>query len=191
MVMHFFNDEQLRDMKSVERGEFKRLFDLYYPRLILFAGKFLTNSGDVEDCVLESFSSLWESREKIENQEYVRSYLYTSVRNKCLNVIRYNKVRNRVDIDEVYDVMDETSVELSVVDSELHALLLRAIDNLPEDARQVLELNVFEKVKMHEIAEKMDISLNQVKALKTKALKELKKELGCKYLSISILFGLI
>lgn len=178
-------------MSKAERLEFKKIFDLYYPRLILFAGRFLNNSSDAEDCVLESFSSLWNNRENMNDPENVKSYLYTSVRNKCLNVIRYNKVRNVVAIDEVHDIMDETSVELSVIDAELHSMLLRAIQNLPEDAKTVLELNVFEKVKMHEIAEKMDLSLNQVKALKTKALRELKKELGGKYLIISIVFGII
>lgn len=178
-------------MKSVRKLEFKKLFDLYYPRLILFAGKYLNNSNDVEDCVLESFTSLWESEDRLENSENAKSYLYASVKNKCLNVIRYNKVRTMVDINEVYDIEDETSVELSIIDSELHALLLQAINYLPEDAKLVLELNVFEKVKMHEIAEKMDISLNQVKALKTKALNELKKKLGSKYLIISIVFGLV
>lgn len=190
-MFYIFNDKRAYVMKLLERDDFKNLFDLYYPRLVLFASKYLNNSSDVEDCVLESFSSLWENKGKIENEEYVKSYLYVSVRNKCLNVIRYNKVRNMVGIEEVYDIQDDTSVELSVIDSELHAMLLGAIRDLPGEARRVLELSVFEKVKLHEIAEQMDLSLNQVKALKTKALRELKKKLGGKFLVISILFGLV
>lgn len=177
--------------RTSERIDFKRLFNLYYPRLILFAGKYLKNLNDAEDCVLESFSSFWENREKIENPERVKSYLYSSVRNRCLNMLRHNQLRQIVDIENGMDVMDDTSVELSIIDSELHAMLLQAICNLPEDARLVLELNTFEKLKLHEIAQEMDCSLNHVKALKTKALRELKKELGDKFLIISLVFGLI
>ena len=177
--------------RTSERIDFKRLFDLYYPRLILFAGKYLRDLNDVEDCVLESFSSLWENRKKIENPESVKSSLYSSVRNRCLNMLRHNQLRRIVDIENGMDIMDDTSVELSIIDSELHAMLLQAIRKLPEDARLVLELNTFERLKLHEIAQKMDFSLNQVKALKTKALRELKKELGGKFLILSIIIKLL
>lgn len=177
---------------KIVQSEFRELFNIYYPRLILFAGKFLNNTHDIEDCVLESFNSLWEKGEKLESYEHAKSFLYTSVRNKCLNKIRSNKIRQSVDIDEIYDdITDDKCVELCVIDSELHAILLKAINKLPEDARKVIELNVFEKLKMHEIAEDMDITINQVKALKTKAMRELKKNMGNKFLIISILFDLL
>lgn len=170
--------------------DFKQLFILYYPRLILFAGKFLKDLNDAEDCVQESFSSLWENMENIENLESVKSYLYSSVRNRCMNVLRHNSLRKVVDIVNGMDVMDDTSVELSIIDSELHALLLLAINELPEDARQVLELNIFENLRLHEIAQNMDLSLNQVKALKTKALGKLKKKFKNNLLIFNILLDL-
>ncbi len=179
------------DSNKIGRSEFRELFNLYYPRLTLFAGKFLSSNQDIEDCVLECFNSLWEKREKLESREHAKSYLYTSVRNKCLNKLRSNKVRQSIDIEEFNDITDNKCVEISVIDSELHAMLFEAINKLPEDARKVIELNVFEKLKMHEIAEDMDISINQVKALKTKAIRELKKNIGNKFLIISILFDLM
>lgn len=176
---------------KISQSEFRELFNIYYPRLILFAGKFLNNTHDIEDCVLESFNSLWEKGQKLESKEHAKSYLYTSVRNKCLNKLRANKVRQSVNIDEFYDITDDKCVELSVIDSELHAMLHEAINRLPEDARKVIELNVFEKLKMYEIAEDLNITINQVKALKTKAMRKLKKNLGNKSLIISILFDLL
>lgn len=176
---------------KISHSEFRDLFNLYYPRLLMFADRFLNNTHDAEDCVLESFNSLWEKERRLENEEHAKSYLYTTVRNKCLNKIRSNKVRQSIDIDVAPDVTDDKTVELAVIDSELHSMLLDAINKLPEDARRVLELNVFEKLKMHEIAEDLNLTLNQVKALKTKAMKELKNNLGNKFLIICVLFDLM
>lgn len=176
---------------KIKQSEFKKLFNRYYPKLFLFAKKFLNNHHDAEDCVLESFNSLWRDKRKLENQEHAKSYLYTTVRNKCLNKSRSNKVRQAIDIDAIPDITDHKTVELAVIDSELHAMLLAAINKLPKDTRRVLELNVFEKLKMHEIAEDLNLSLNQVKALKTKAMKELKNNLANRFLIICILSDLL
>lgn len=167
--------------------EFKEVFELYYSRLVLFANKLLNDRHTSEDCVVDAFNALWKSIENFECREQIKSFLYTTVRNKCLNIIRHNNKLSAVDIDHIHNMEDESYVEFSVIDSELHAILLKAIGELSEDARKVIEMNVFEKIKLHEIATKMDLSLNQVKALKTKAIRELKKSLGYKFLIINIL----
>jgi len=162
------------------------------PRLLFFARKLLNYSSESEDCVMISFHNLWLNRFKIKAASNAKAFLYTAVKNRCLNVIRHNKAIIKVEIDENFknNVIDTNDIELAFVDAELHTLLHKSIGQLPSDVKKVLILNVFEKVKMHEIAEQMGISLNKVKALKTKAMNELKKDLGSKYMILCAFFNL-
>ena len=67
---------------------FNKLFSDYYVNLCRFAYTFLKDADTSEEVVQEVFINLWEQREKLSISTSIRSFLYTSVRNRALNHIR-------------------------------------------------------------------------------------------------------
>jgi len=121
--------------------------------------------------------NLWNTRDSITSEKSVKSYLYTSVKNRGLNWVRdHKKFRSYVlDIEiEDYDMVYERD---SLSESEVLQKINKAMEKLPERCRQVFELSRFEELKYKEIAEKLGISVKTVEVQVSKALKILRIEL--------------
>lgn len=156
---------------------FRRLFELYYPALCLYAKRFIDEKQTREDIVQDVFFSVWENRQRIHVQTTARSYLVTCVRNHCLNFLRRQNM-------ESYDVLGKENVPVYAENandlytlSELQQLLTHALAKLPEEYRRVFEMNRFEDKSYGEIAETLHLSTRTIERYKNKAIEILKKEL--------------
>lgn len=49
----------------------------------------------VDDIVQDAFVALWERRQAFASERSVKAFLYTAVRNSCLNLLRHQDVRQR------------------------------------------------------------------------------------------------
>ncbi|RZK66086.1 MAG: hypothetical protein EOO85_27340, partial [Pedobacter sp.] len=71
----------------------EQLFKKLYPRLCDFANYLLKDRDLAEDMAQDAFMVYLEQREEIStNFNAIKSFLYTAVRNSCLNKIRHNNV---------------------------------------------------------------------------------------------------
>ena len=136
------------------------------------------------------FINLWQNKKHIDSDRPVKSYLFTSVRNRCLNHIRDNKkFRSSVLDVEIADY--ETAYESDAFSvEELETKISSALDKLPERCRQVFTLNRFEDMKYKEVAEKLNISVKTVEVQMSKALKIMREELK-DYILVLLLLYLI
>ena len=66
---------------------FKTLFYVYSPSLLAFARRFVQEE-EVEDVVQDIFMQIWNHRQEFKNPEAIRTYLFTSVKHRCLNILR-------------------------------------------------------------------------------------------------------
>ncbi len=78
-----------------EIDSFEKLFRLYYPRLIRYAGFFIKNSEEAEDLVQDVFFQLWKNRKKINQEKSISAFIFTQLKNKCLNSIKRKIVEDR------------------------------------------------------------------------------------------------
>lgn len=81
----------------MEQGKFDVLFNQYYERLVLFAESYVGDLETAEDMVQDVFLSLL-SRSDFNEVEYSRSYLYSCVKNGCVDYLRKLKVVDPLDI---------------------------------------------------------------------------------------------
>jgi RNA polymerase sigma-70 factor (ECF subfamily) len=121
-----------------------------------------------------------EKRVALDLSTSLKSYLFTSVHNRSLNVIRDRK---KFTSAEMPDVAGEWDVSAQIESMELEGKIREAIDSLPEKCREVFELNRFEGLKYSEIATRLGISVKTVENQMSKALKILREQLG-KYLMV-------
>ena len=89
------------DINALSKGKKEAFFILYkkfFVALCLFAQKFSIGKEAAEDIVQEIFYKLYEERQIFHNILTLQSYLYSSVKNSCLNYIRDEKRRNSVKV---------------------------------------------------------------------------------------------
>lgn len=159
----------------IKRSDFDTFFKEHYPPLVLFAQKIVNDRMSAEDIVQDAFKKVLEadSFDKIDNS---KAYFYSVVRNKSINFLR-DKNKN-VDISDVENIYIEKCADDSYLESEVHVRVLKAVDSLPERCRKIFWMNTIEGVTMKEIAERLDISMNTVKAQKTRALTILRERVN-------------
>jgi len=164
----------------LEGQNFERLFRDFFPPLMAFARKILGDEDDAREVVHQVFINLWEKRAEVDLSSSLKSYLFTSVHNRSLNVIRDRK---KFSSEEVPEVAGEWDVSAQIESMELEEKIRESIASLPEKCREIFELNRFSGLKYSEIASQLGISVKTVENQMTKALKILREQLG-KYLGL-------
>lgn len=153
---------------------FEALFREMFKPLCSFALKYVKDLDEARNLVHEVFISVWDKYDTLPDDTNFRSYLFTSVRNRSLNYLRYAKKHLTLEkVSEHTFSEQNTSMETAELEKEIEL----AINSLPEKCRQVFELNRMEGLKYAEIAEKLGISVKTVEAQMSKALNVLREHL--------------
>ena len=161
---------------------FEKIYKLYYPKMFVFAKNYISANEDVENIVQDVFLVLWEKKDELELSCTLTTYLFTLVKNRCLNFLRHKL------IEEEYNAQmkEELGFKLYALESmeysyhsekELQEIIQRALDTLPERCREVFIKSRIEGLKYKEISEELGISVNTVENHIVTALKKLRVEL--------------
>lgn len=165
----------VQNFKNGDKEAFRHLFELLYPAMCIFARKYLKDSVDAEDIAQEVFIELWNHKTKFQSLEQVKSFLYLSVKNRCLNFIKHLQVKEKY--AQTTEMDHEASFEERVIETEVIHQLNQAIVSLPEQQRQVILLSL-QGLKNEEIASDMGLSINTIKLYKKIAYEQLRNKVG-------------
>ena len=144
------------------------IFKTYYRPLCLYALHYLPGHLEqAEDIVQDGFLKLWKAQ-----PQNPKAFLYTAVRNACIDSIRKSKTVTMEilpqDLDG--DITDSEAQERSYREAELWT----AIDHLPERCRQIFLMSKRYGMTYREIAAELNLSERTVEHQVSKALKRLK-----------------
>lgn len=158
-----------RNKKNEET--FELIFERYHLSLLVVAGHFVPRTV-AEDIIQDVFLKLWEKRNDLDKIESVKDYLYSAVKYGCFNYIRSQAMEQRC----IENITDEAFEEV-MLDEEVFIELGKAIAELPESYRKVIELSL-EGKHADEIAQIMGVTRDAVNAYKKRAKNSLKKKLS-------------
>lgn len=175
-------EKELHTAGRIDRTSFETLFRKFFPALMAFSLKFLPDEDDAREVVHSVFINLWERRDTLDTSGSLKSYLFTSVHNRCLNTIRDRKKFSDAEVPESVSDID---VQAQLESMELEEKIGQAISSLPEKCREIFEMNRFQGLKYAEIAEKLGLSVKTVENQMSKALKIMREKLA-HYLTIVI-----
>jgi len=187
--MPFENDPFLTDLTQGDAKAFECLFKRYYPRLTIFANRFLNDIAASEEIVSDIFVVLWEQRQDINFTGTVSSYLFKSVQNRCLNYLKHQKIENLyVSYLEREQLLNETTfaAESVYLEKEMALQINAALQNLPEKCREIFMMSRFEHLKYKDIASKLNLSPKTVERQIGIALDKLR--LSLKHVIYTLLF---
>lgn len=180
----------VEQLKAGNERAYKFLYDQHYQILCHIAAQYVKDDFLAETIVGDVIFHIWEVRESIEINTRIRSYLMTSVRNRCLDYLKsqYNQkeLKGLQDFPVLNYVKGDDYPLGRLLEQELESEIMKAINRLPEQCRRVFQLSRFEEKRYEEIAAELDISVNTVKYHIKRALALLHEDLG-KYLTVAIL----
>ena len=172
-------DQKIID--EIKRGNlktFELLFKKLYAGLCNYANKYINDLDVSEEIVQELFYKLWEKRNTLNINVSLKSYLYRSVYNGCLQYLnhktvelKYENYSKNQNNDYVRDASDHVKLQ------ELYEIINKTLDALPERCSKIFKLNRFEGLRYWEIAEKLSLSIKTIEANMGRALKLFRKNL--------------
>lgn len=161
-------------LTSFQQGEeeaFDYLFREYFTSLTYFAHRYLPDSATAEDIVQDSFVLLYQRRDRLKHISFIKSYLYTTVRNQCLKHLEQNR-RNQITINLP---TEERSCEEKLIAAETAHQLYQLIDKLTPALQQIIRLYYLEGKSNQEIAKQLGIEPDTVIRQRLRAIMALRK----------------
>lgn len=192
----------MRDLLDSEGEEFKKFNELYmsfYPRFVNFATTYVGDAVMGEDFVSEAFLAYWNNRHKLAPTAKIQAYIFTTIRNKCLNHIRDTGLRNenlkrlnhnaQWELDMRINALKACDPE-EIFSAELQQMVDNALKMLPARTLEVFTLSRDHNKSYKEISQMLGISVKGVEFQMSKALSILRSELK-DYLPLLIFLNLL
>lgn len=171
--------ELIHLIKADNHIAFFELYERYKTVLYLHAKRMLDDEDETKDVIQEIFTTLWDKRTSLSISTSVKSYLYTAVRNKVLNLLTHRKFEINY-LNSLQKVIDltENEVEGQIREKQLIVMIEKEIELLPAKMREVFELSRKQHLSHKEIAEKLSISDKTVKKQINNAIKILRQKIN-------------
>lgn len=162
---------------------FTQFFNDYRGRFTHFAYSYVGDKMVAEDIVLESLMSYWESRSTIHANSNISGYVLTIVKNKCLNYLNHQRIRQNAEDYLLQTEEWELDLHINSLEAfepslifskEIQQIVKETLEQLPEQTRIIFIKSRFENLSHKQIAEEMGVSTKSVEFHITKALKSLR-----------------
>ena len=160
----------MTDQKKLEK-----LFKQHYRQMYRLATILLHDDAESKDVVHDIFAHLLRNSQDL-REDTAESYLLTSVRNRCLNVIRSRQIQERVEHLYLLD-LDTNITPTERLEEELEALY-KGIDQLePPVCRDIIMQHFRDGITFKEIANRLGVSETTVYKHLRRALNQLRTQL--------------
>ncbi|NDC78002.1 MAG: sigma-70 family RNA polymerase sigma factor [Chitinophagia bacterium] len=167
--------ELLRLVSEGDQQSFTILFLRHWGRVFEASRRMLRSEHLAEEAVQEVFLRMWRKREGLRDVSSFDSYLFISVRNHVLNVLRRSCARmERLDMQYEGVPDDGMTVERQLQQKDLLSLLDEAVNGLPQQQRIAFRLAHQSGLGVNDIGMAMGISRNTVRNHLARALQSLR-----------------
>lgn len=167
---------------------FDQTYKTYFHPLHYYAKSFV-DPDDAKDIIENLFLKVWKNKQTFKNLFHLKSFLYQSVKNACLDFIKVSqndKIRSKTFLDRHNsDTADHLN---TLIEAEVLGDIYRAINDLPTQCSKIIWMSYFEGLSNSEIAEKLGLSEQTIKNHKGRGLNLLKGRLSGDAFALFLLF---
>ena len=151
-----------------DRQAQNELYKLYAKAMYHVCMRIMGDEDDARDALQEAFISAFNKLASLQETHLFPAWLKRIVVNQCLNTLRKRKDYVE-ELKENYDVAEQEEDDRTDYFSVAKEKIIGAIEQLPNGARTVLNLYLFEGYDHSEIATILDITVSASKAQYSKA----------------------
>lgn len=181
--MSSVNTYHISALKGGSRNEYEKIYLDLFGLLYSLGKQYLGDAEEAEEIVQDAFLKLWELRSELSEESNIRNFLYTLVKNNCLNRLRNKQNAARLlknyhylEMQYHYEALVKMGDSFGQFE-ELKEKIDQSIASLPDDLRIVFEMSRFQDMRYKDIAIQLGLSEKTVEARMTKVLKILRAEL--------------
>lgn len=173
------NDFSVNSFCKGDKSAFDYLFTQLYAPLCSFAEGIVCDEYIAEELVQTAFIKLWKKRNAFASLLKIKAFLYLVIKNDAFNHLKKEKNRRKIE-QELSQKLSFSDQDISdrIIYTELTFILDRAISDLPERCRKVIELSYHDEKSSKEIAEVMGVSVSTVDNQRARGIQLLKKSLA-------------
>lgn len=140
--------------------------------------QYLHDRNAVEDLVQDFFVTLWIDSSRLQINSLFKSYLFTGIKNRCLDFQKHHKVTEKYKSFILFAAENENnSFDDFLIESELRQAIEISLSKLPPRCREIFELSRLNSLSNNQIAVQLGISKRTVELQISNSLKILRKEL--------------
>ena len=112
------------------RASLEDLFKSNYYPLRAYTLRFICNKEIAEDIVQDVFFELWSRRKtiRLEDKNAVKSYLFKSIYNRSINLIKSNALYTHTSLEEINETQIIESYLSQHLRNQEHSLLLKELE---------------------------------------------------------------
>jgi RNA polymerase sigma-70 factor (ECF subfamily) len=168
-------DSQL--MMAVAQGDrdaFTEIVSRHLNAVIHFAMRYVGRRSDAEDVAQEAFIRLWKHAVNWEPKGFsFRSWVYRITYNLCIDELRKRKPVTPV--DEELSLTSTGQPEDDLYETEQQREVALALGQLPERQQTAISLCVYQGLSNRDAADVMDVSVEALESLLSRARRTLRK----------------
>ncbi|PKP41114.1 MAG: RNA polymerase sigma-70 factor [Bacteroidetes bacterium HGW-Bacteroidetes-10] len=172
----------LASLAAGEESAFASLFNEFNIPLTSYAFRILNDKNEAREVVHTTFCKLWDNHKKLEISDSIKAYLYKSVYNNSITMLRKKRQYAKfteLGLGDLYfnRIVQNPHDEMRLFDSETRKIIISAINELPEKCREVFIKCKMEGETYSKVAEDLHISVKTVESQMSIALKKLRAKL--------------
>ena len=166
--------------------DFENFYITWYSRVKYFARDYVLSDEEAENIAQDVFLYFYQKREELGFHINLVAYLFTSVKNKCIDYLRRRlmeqeaavKMQEEFDLSfrMKFDSLEAFNIE-GLSEDNIKDIIEKALDTLPERCREIFVMSKIEGKKQKEIAEELNVSVKTIESQMTIAYKKLREEL--------------
>ncbi len=172
--------EEARLLELVLRGDraaFEELYRLYHPRLTRFLLNLVRRPTLVEEVLNDTMMVVWDRADSFNGASKLSTWIFAIAYRKAMKGLR--RQDEAVEDKEADNrISPEASPEEESGRHRIHALLLRAMDELSPAHRAVVDLTYFHELGYREIATILECPVDTVKTRMFHARRHLRRRLS-------------
>lgn len=167
-----------------DEDAFGGLFRRYAPSARALAQRVVRQTNLAEEIVQEAFLAVWRHPDSYDAERgSVKSWLMGMVHHRAVDLVRREEANRRRSDDAIAGMsVQEPDPAEEVADQidlpQERAAVRSALDELPAEQRQVVELMYFEGMSQTKISDRLGIPLGTVKSRTLLAMRRLRAALG-------------
>lgn len=162
-------------MAKGDRGALARLYDRFAPILLAVGTRILGERREAEDLLHDVFLEIWRQAADYDpSRGSVRAWMLIRLRSRAIDRRKAAGVTRVVSYDSDRSIEEREAPSGDPTFAPDRTAVRRALAELPEEQRVVLELGYFEGLSSSEIAARIDAPLGTVKSRVAAALAKLR-----------------
>lgn len=177
------NDKEI--IAAILEGDgkaFEMIYDRFHTHVFLLAKRYVHSEEDAKDIRSNCFIKLWELRSTLsfDNMAALYGWLRSIATHSCIDYLRKTSTRKEKKEEVIYEYLSAENVDaFEVEDKEALILdrLLKQIEQLPPNVKQVFKMRWLRELKYTEIAQELGADVSTIKKRYARAITLLKKSI--------------